>query len=283
MKPVSPVAALAELFRRGEPAVTAWCGLPDPTICGVLAREGFDAVTIDMQHGAIDFAAALRAIPLVAAAEKPAIVRIPVSDFATASRLLDGGASAVIAPMINTVEAARRFASFVKFPPDGDRSWGPHAALTLAGLSAKDYFAAANPFTLAVAMIETREALGIVDDILAVPTIDAIFVGPSDLSIALSGGAALDPAGAEVSAALEHALRRAKAARKPVCVYAPNPERGGELMRMGFDLVAIGSDSALLRAGARAALKTARAGATRAAPAEAAPSGPAPAAVHGGY
>jgi len=255
---MSSVPALAELFRRGEPAVTAWCGLPDPTVCGLLAREAFDAVTIDMQHGAIDFAATLCAIPLVAAAGKPAIVRIPVAAFPTASRLLDGGASAVIAPMINTVEDARRFASFVKFPPDGDRSWGPHAALTLTGLASKEYFGAANPFSLAIAMVETREALDIVDDILAVPTVDAIFIGPSDLSIALSGGTALDPGGAEVTAALEHALRRAKAARKPICVYAPSPERGGDMMRMGFDLVAIGSDSALLRAGAQAALRSAR-------------------------
>jgi 4-hydroxy-2-oxoheptanedioate aldolase len=270
--------ALADLFRRGEPAITAWCGLPDPTVCGVLARENFDAVTIDMQHGAIDFAATLRAIPLVAAAGKPAIVRVPVGDFAAASRLLDGGASGIIAPMINTVADARRFGSFVKFPPEGDRSWGPHAALTLSGLASKDYFGTANAFSLAVAMIETREALGIVDDILAVPTIDAIFVGPSDLSIALSGGAALDPASAEVAAALDHVLTRARAAGKPVCVYAPSPERGAELMRMGFDLVAVGSDTALLRAGAQAALRTARA-----APVKAAPAALAPAAVHGGY
>lgn len=270
---MSSVAALAALFRRGEPAVTAWCGLPDPTVCGMLAREGFDAVTIDLQHGAIDFSAALRAIPLVAAAGKPAIVRIPVGEFATASRLLDGGASAVIAPMINTVADARRFASFVKFPPEGDRSWGPHAALTLTGLASRDYFRGANPFSLAIAMIETREALGIVDDILAVPTIDAIFVGPSDLSITLGNGAGLNPTGAEVEAALDHALARAKAAGKPICVYAPSPERGGELMRMGFDLVAIGSDAALLRAGAQGALKAARG----------APAGAVPAAVHGGY
>jgi 4-hydroxy-2-oxoheptanedioate aldolase len=122
-------------------------------------------------------------------------------------------------------------------------------------------------------MIETREALGIVDDILAVPTVDAIFVGPSDLSIALSGGAAFNPASAEVAAALDHVLKRGRAAGKPVLVYAPNPERGAELMRMGFDLVAIGSDTALLRAGAQAALRTARA----------APADAVPAAVHGGY
>ena len=86
----------------GAPAFTAWCGLPEPMVAGLLAREGFDAVTLDMQHGFIDFGVAMRAIPLIVAAGKPAIVRIPVGEFATASRLLDAGATGIIAPMINT-------------------------------------------------------------------------------------------------------------------------------------------------------------------------------------
>jgi 4-hydroxy-2-oxoheptanedioate aldolase len=123
------ISILADKLRSGTPVPSAWCGLPDPSVAGLLAREGFDAVTIDMQHGAIDFAATVQAIPLVAAAGKPALVRIPVGEFATASRLLDAGASAVISPMINGVEDARRFGSFVKYSPLGQRSWGPHAAM----------------------------------------------------------------------------------------------------------------------------------------------------------
>ena len=255
---MAAITALADRLRSGVPAFAAWCGLPDPAIAGLLAREGFDAVVIDLQHGAIDFAATLRAIPLVAAAGKPALVRIPVGEFATASRLLDAGASAVIAPMINGVEDARRFGSFVKYPPLGQRSWGPHGAVPLSGLEPKNYFAQANGFSLAFAMVETREALAAVDDILAAPEIDGIFVGPSDLSIALSNGAENNPTGPEASAALEHALARAKAAGKFSGVYAPSGERGGELAKKGFDLVSIGTDTSFLRAAAQAALKAAR-------------------------
>src|SRR5918998_981610 len=250
---MAAITSLADRLRSGVPALAAWCGLPDPAIAGLLAREGFDAVVVDMQHGAIDFAAILRAIPLVAAAGKPAIARIPVGEFATASRLLDAGASAVIAPMINSVDSARRFGSFVKYPPLGQRSWGPHGAVPLSGLEPKDYFAQANGFTLAFAMIETREALAAVDAILAAPEIDGIFVGPSDLSIALSNGADNNPTGPEASAAIEHALVRAKVAGKFIGVYAPSGERGGELARKGFDLVSIGTDIGFLRAGAQAA------------------------------
>ena len=256
---MTSVASLAERLSQGGPAFSAWCGLPEPSIAGLLAREAFDAVTFDMQHGAIDYAAVVRAIPLVAAAGKPAMARIPIGEFATASRLLDAGASAIIAPMINTIEDARRLAAATKFPPAGERSWGPAGALALTGMAVPDYFSAANGFSLALAMVETREALAIVDDILGVPGIDGIFLGPSDLSIALSNGASLDAASPEVDRALVHALGRAKAAGKLAGVYAHSGERAAEVARHGFHLVTIASDSTLLRVGAQATLKAARA------------------------
>jgi 4-hydroxy-2-oxoheptanedioate aldolase len=232
--------------------------LPEPSIAGVLAREAFDAVTIDMQHGAIDFAATMRTAPLITAAGKSAIVRVPVGDFASAARFLDAGFSGVIAPMINTVEDARRFAGFVKFPPTGERSWGPHGALALSGLQPSDYFQRANDLTVSFAMVETRESLNIIDDILAVPGIDGIFIGPSDLSIALSQGRSVDPASAEVDKAVDYALSRARAANKVAGMYAVTGARAADFVRKGFHLVCIASDMGLLRAGAQAALAAAR-------------------------
>jgi 4-hydroxy-2-oxoheptanedioate aldolase len=247
-----------ERLTSGAPVLTAWCGLPDPAAAGILAREPFDAVVLDVQHGSIDFAAALQAIPLIAAAGKPALVRIPVGDFASASRYLDAGVSGVIAPMINTVEDARRLAGFTKFPPVGERSWGAYGALALSGLEAGEYLAKANGLTVTFAMIETREALNIVDDILAVPGIDGIFIGPSDLSIALSGGKGLNPTGAEVEKAVDHALFRARAANKVAAIYAVSGARAAELSAKGFNMVSIGSDISMLKAGAQAALAAAR-------------------------
>ncbi|MGO4574258.1 HpcH/HpaI aldolase family protein [Microvirga sp. 2TAF3] len=251
--------SLLDRLKTGSPLLAAWCGLPEPTIPGLLAREAFDAVVIDMQHGAVDFAAAVRAIPLIAAAAKPAVIRVPVGEFATASRFLDAGASGVIAPMINTVEDARRFASFMKFPPLGERSWGPHGALSLTGLQPGEYFKIANGLSLALAMVETREALDIIDDILAVPGIDGIFIGPADLSIGLSQGKEVNPASAAVESALGYALARTRVAGKVAGIYAASGERASELAHKGFHLVSIASDAALMRAGAHAALKAARA------------------------
>jgi 4-hydroxy-2-oxoheptanedioate aldolase len=255
---MSSVSALAERLRAGSPTLSAWCGIPEAAVAGLLAREAFDAVTLDMQHGAIDLAATLRAVPLIAAAGKPAVARIPVGEFATASKLLDAGVSAVIAPMINTAEDARRFGAFMKYPPLGERSWGPHGALPLSGLQPDAYFRQANGSTVSFAMVETREALGILDEILAAPGVDGIFIGPADLSIALSGGAGVDPLSDAVRQALDHALARVKAAGKLIGIYAHSGERAAELLRQGFPFVAVGSDTALLRAGAKAALAAAR-------------------------
>ncbi len=255
---MSSVKSLAEGLRQNRPLATAWCGLPDPAVAALLAAEDFDAVTLDMQHGALDLAAVLRAIPLVAAAGKPAIARIPVGDFATASRLLDAGAAGVIAPMINSIEDARRFAAFMKYPPVGERSWGPTGVIGLTGMAPADYFREANGFSVAFAMVETREALHVVDDILAISGIDGIFIGPADISIALSDGMRLDPHSREVDEALRHARARARAAGKFIGVFAATAERARAMIAEGFDLVALGTDATLLRAGAQAALRAMR-------------------------
>ena len=241
----------------GAPAFTAWCGLPEPMVAGLLAREGFDAVTLDMQHGFIDFGVAMRAVPLIVAAGKPAIVRIPVGEFATASRLLDAGATGIIAPMINTVEDARRLAAFTKFPPVGERSWGPAGALALTGLAGPEYAARANGFVVSFAMLETRQALANVDAILGVDGIDAVLVGPSDLSLALSNGASLAPESAEVDDALGRILDRVKAAGKIAAIYAASGERAAVLAKRGWHLIAIAGDGPMLSTGARAMLQAA--------------------------
>src|SRR5208283_3248719 len=189
----SVVGKLSTSLKADAPVFAAWVGMNEPAVAEALAREAFDAVILDIQHGALDFAGASRAILAVALADRPAIVRVPVGDFPLASRLLDAGAAGIIAPMINSRADAERFASFAKFPPLGERSWGPGEALSLTGLETRAYLASANGLVQAIAMIETREALAALDDILGVHGIDGVFVGPADLSIALNSGARWDP------------------------------------------------------------------------------------------
>jgi 4-hydroxy-2-oxoheptanedioate aldolase len=183
-------------------------------------------------------------------------VRIPVGAFAMVSRALDFSAEGVIAPMINTVADAQAYVSFAKFPPIGERSWGPHRATTLAGMpDQKVYLRQANDLTMTFAMIETRTALGNVEAIAATPGIDALFLGPADLSIALTNGGEVDPMAAQVDREIDRITAAAAKAGKIMGAYCHSAERALALAKRGVRFLAVGSDMGFLRAGAATAIK----------------------------
>jgi 4-hydroxy-2-oxoheptanedioate aldolase len=255
-----PAFSLARRLRAGEIVHTGWCGLPYPIIAELVGREGFGAVTLDGQHGLWDIASLVTAVAQVRQAGAAALVRIPVGEFATVSRALDFGAEGIIAPMINTVADARAYVSCAKFPPLGERSWGPHRATTLANMpDQKAYLREANDLIVTFAMIETQTALDNVEAIAATPGIDGLFLGPADLSIALSKGRDVDPMSAEVDRELERITAAAAKAGKIMGAYCHSAERAVALAKRGIRFLAVGSDMAFLRAGAAAALKTLRA------------------------
>src|SRR5688572_21644603 len=196
--------SLAKRFRAGETVYVPWCGLGAPVLVEAIAREGFVAVAVDQQHGLYDTATTQQGIAAIRLAGAASMVRVPVGDFAGISRALDFGAEAVVAPMINTVADARAFAAAAKYPPLGERSWGPARAMMLAGIDDPNvYLREANAATLAFAMIETATALDNVEAIAATPGIDGLFIGPSDLAITLTGGKSMD-----VTAEIDKAIDR---------------------------------------------------------------------------
>jgi 4-hydroxy-2-oxoheptanedioate aldolase len=183
-------------------------------------------------------------------------VRIPVGEFASVSRALDFGAEGIIAPMINTPADARAYASFAKYPPIGERSWGPHRATTLADMpDQKVYLREANDLTVTFAMIETRTALANIEAIAATPGIDALFLGPADLSIALSNGANVDAMANDVDREIDRITAAATKAGKIMGAYCHTAERAAALAKRGVRFLAVGSDMGFLRAGAATALK----------------------------
>jgi 4-hydroxy-2-oxoheptanedioate aldolase len=256
----SPGFSLAARLRGGEAVFSGWCSLPYPIVAELIGREGFGAVTLDAQHGLWDVASLVAGIAAVRQGGAAAAARVAVGDFGAVSRILDFGAEAVIAPMINTAADARAFAAAAKFPPVGERSWGPHRATTLAGIAdQKDYLRDANSLTMTFAMIETRAALANLDAIAETAGIDALFLGPADLSIALSDGRALDPTGKEVDIQLERILAAAARAGKLVGAYCHTPERAAALAKRGVKFLAIQSDMMFLRSGAGAAMNVLKA------------------------
>jgi 4-hydroxy-2-oxoheptanedioate aldolase len=251
-----PGFSLARRLAAGETVYTGWCAMPAPIVAESIAREGFNTVTIDQQHGLWDTAATATAITAIRAVGAAPVVRIPLGAFAVASRSLDLGAEGIIAPMINTVADAKAFVEATKFTPLGERSWGPMRAMTLAGIGdPKAYLRDANENVVTLAMIETRTAMANIDAIAAVPGIDVLFVGPSDLSIGLTDGAELDPHSPTVEAALDKIIAACRKAGKVAGLYCINAERAVACAKRGVRFLAVSSDLGFLRAGTAAQLK----------------------------
>jgi 4-hydroxy-2-oxoheptanedioate aldolase len=248
--------SLGRRLRAGETVFTGWCGLPYPLVAETIGRDGFGAVTLDSQHGLWDPSSLLAAIAAVHQGGSAPVVRVPVGDFALVSRVLDFGVEGIIAPMINTPEDARALAAAAKYPPVGERSWGPHRATTLAGIADQSvYLREANDHIVTLAMIETRTALKNLDAIVDTAGVDGLFLGPSDLSIALSDGKSLNPLSPDVDRELDRILAAAQRAKKIPGAYCHSAERAAELAKRGVRFLAVMSDLAMLRAGTAAAMK----------------------------
>ena len=244
------VQRLTRLLRNDRTAVTAWVGMPGRHWIEAIAAAPFDAVTLDMQHGTHGEEGALAAIASIAATGKPALLRIPVGRFDLASRALDAGCHAVIAPMINSGEDARSFAEHMKYPPVGQRSYGPTVAVRTLGLAgAGDYVPTANEDTLAIAMIETLEAYEALDDILGVRGIDGVFMGPADFSVSVQGGGMPKPFGGETLGMIEDIATRARSAGKLAAAFAHTPDAANRAHALGYRLIAAGLDAMYLRQG----------------------------------
>lgn len=242
---------LRKLLENDQTVLTAWCGFTDRFYIETIAKCGFDAVTLDMQHGLQTESSIIDGVASIATTGKPAIVRVPVGRFEMANKALDVGAHAVIAPMINSVEDAKAFAAQMKYPPIGERSHGVAQAMHVLGCaSVPDYLQRANADTMAFAMIETKEAVGNLEAILAVDGIDGVLVGPSDLSISFRNRPIPDAFGEATIGIIADIAAAARKVNKTAAIFGGNPEKTDIAQKMGYRLIALGFDSAYIGEGA---------------------------------
>jgi 4-hydroxy-2-oxoheptanedioate aldolase len=213
----------------------------------ILGHTGFDAVLVDMQHGALDDATQLQCLTAISATQAVPIVRVRWNDPGAIMRALDAGAYGIVCPMVNSRKDCESFVQACYYHPAGQRSWGPMRALLYGG---PDYFAKANATVMPIAMIETEEALAAVEEIAAVPGLAGLLVGPSDLSISLG----LSPVPNLHQGPLPEAyLRIVAAARRhaiPVASYCANARDAHTVAALGVTIAWIGSDAVFVRAGA---------------------------------
>ena len=241
---------LRQTWAQGRPVLNAWCGVGSAFVAETLARQGWDSVTIDGQHGLIGYAEMLAMLQAVSATEAGSLVRVSWNQPGEIMHALDAGADGVICPMINNRAECEAFVQACRYPPAGYRSFGPTRAGLLHG---GDYASEANGHVLAFAMIETREGLDKVEEIVATPGLDGVYIGPSDLSLALGGPPTQDSHDPMRLSAFDTIIAACKAAGVKVGVHTTSVAYSQEMLTRGFDLVTVGADTGYLTAGRREA------------------------------
>jgi 4-hydroxy-2-oxoheptanedioate aldolase len=242
-----------EKWARGEVTYGSWLSIPSSFSAEIMAHQGFDWVCIDMQHGVSDYQVALTMLQAIGTTETIPIVRVPWNEPGIIGRVLDAGAMGVIIPMVNSVEEAQAAVAACRYFPKGARSFGPTRATYYAGT---DYFLGANDQVACIPMIETKQAVERLDDILAVPGIDAVYVGPADLSITYglppgmaNGGAFEDARVLIAKKCAEHGVTAG--------IHA-NAGLSAKHVEAGYQMITISGDAVAIPVQAQADLKLAR-------------------------
>ena len=223
-------------------SVNGWCAIPSPVTAEIMGRQGFDLMTVDLQHGLIDYPMALTMLQVLQGLPAPVMARVPWNEPGILMKCLDAGFAGIICPMINTAEDARRLVAATRYAPMGSRSFGPTRANMVYGPS---YAKTANDTVVILAMIETREALQNLDAILATPGIDGVYVGPSDLGLSLGYEPTLDPTAPEVLAAIAEIATRTKAAGHIAGCHTGSPAMIRRMFAQGFDFASLLTDARL--------------------------------------
>lgn len=235
------------IWREGGSVLNGWLHIPSSYAAEIMAHAGYDSITVDLQHGPPDFAVTLTMMQAISTTETVPLVRVPWNEPGTIMRLLDAGSYGVICPMVNTREEAERFVGACRYPPRGYRSFGPYRATLYAGA---DYAEHADETVLAMAMIETREALQNVDEIMGVSGLDAVFVGPSDLGQSLGVGPGMDRTEPAVLEAIDAVLAAAERNGVVAGIFTGSVEYASRMLGKGFRFVTVLSDGRLLASAA---------------------------------
>jgi 4-hydroxy-2-oxoheptanedioate aldolase len=248
---------MMETWAAGGETLGTWLSMPTTHAAEIASRVGFDYVCVDMQHGVADYQIAVAMLQAIELGGKGTpIVRVPWNEPGSIGRMLDAGARGVIIPMCNSAEEAQAAVNAVKYPPTGARSFGP---IMIGAREGAGYFDRANDITACIPMIETRAAVESIDDILSIDGVDAVYVGPADLSISYGFGPAYSDDNGEYKAVLEHIVARCEAHGVVPGIHS-TASLSADRRAKGFRMQTISGDAMAVNVGSARDLKTAREG-----------------------
>ena len=247
--------AIKAKLAAGGKVVNGWCAIPHSYATEVFAHAGWDSVTVDMQHGPVDFDQAVQMLQAISLTEATPMCRLPWNDPAMTMKLLDAGAFGLVCPMVNTADEAEFFVANARYAPRGNRSFGPNRAVQYAGA---DYWQHANEEVLLFAMIETTKALDNLDDILEARGLNGTYIGPSDLSLSMGKTPTLAPTDKDVLAAIEMIRRKTKEKGLIAGIHTGGGSDAAKCFTQGFDLCTILGDARIMANAAMALIREAR-------------------------
>jgi 4-hydroxy-2-oxoheptanedioate aldolase len=246
MQPNPVKAAL----RAGHPQLGTWITLGNLFATRLLARLGFQWITVDLEHCPIDWQLASDLFGAIADAGCVSLARLPDGQPQTIKRALDLGCHGIIVPMVETVEEASRIVAATKYPPLGNRSIGGSMQAINFRTTTADYFASADREVLVVLQIESPTGVKNASEIGGLSGVDALFVGPNDLLVRMRQADGSDPSPANFEAALNTVLVAGKEANVPVGIYVGNAQAAQDRLAMGWQMIGIGSDLSFMLQGA---------------------------------
>jgi 4-hydroxy-2-oxoheptanedioate aldolase len=247
---------IREIWAAGGKVINSWCSMPDSFSAEIMAHMGWDSLVVDLQHGLIDYQVMTRMLQAISTTAVTPLVRVPWNDPAQIMKALDAGAYGIICPMINSRAECEAFVGACRYAPRGYRSSGPVRAMLYGG---PDYHAKADDEIVTLAMVETKQAMENLDAIASTPELDALYVGPSDLSISLGYGPGQDRKEEFMKVALGQILAAAKKHGKKACMHTGSTAYAREMLALGFDFVTVMNDMRLLIAAGQQAVKEMRA------------------------
>lgn len=243
------------MLREGKPTIGTWISLGNQLATRYLARAGFDWLTIDLEHGAMDWELASNLFGVISDAGGAPLVRVPCGSHDHIKRSLDGGAYGIVVPMVMSRAEAELAVKAAKYPPVGNRSVGGGAHALNFAASSQDYYEKANDELLVILQCEHIDAVDHFEEIFSVPGIDAVFVGPNDLARSQYSKDGKPPSAEQQEKTIQRILAAGRMIKVPVGIHTFTPEDAFRRSKEGWQFVAINSELRFMLDGAAAALR----------------------------
>jgi 4-hydroxy-2-oxoheptanedioate aldolase len=242
-------------LRSGDLLFGAWLQLPSPLVAEALGGLGFDWIGIDTQHGLIGYTELRSMLQALSISSTPAIVRVSANDAAEIGRALDAGAGGVIVPLVETAEAAAAAVAACRYAPEGRRSWGPiRPVMADPAHGPRD----GDAQVACVVMIETRRGVENADEITAVPGVDGVLIGPSDLAVSLGRDPTPLLSDEDSAPYVRRVVEACRSRDIAVGGLAPTPGHVADFAEVGCRFIAVYRDIQGMTGAAAGALRSAR-------------------------